>query len=82
MFVLCNICISSVESQKGIIAVQRCCVDNQKGAIAVHTTSVAIAPYLHRKIFELQNRPSGFELTILITSFVEWYIEIQPLAAL
>ena len=27
--------ISSVESQKGVIAVQRCSVENQKGAIAI-----------------------------------------------
>ena len=29
--------ISSVESQKGIIAVQRCFVENQKGTIAVQS---------------------------------------------
>ena len=29
--------ISSVESQKGIIAAQRCSVENQKGAIAVQS---------------------------------------------
>ena len=29
--------ISSVESQKGIIAIQRCSVENQKGAIAVQS---------------------------------------------
>ena len=28
-------CISSVESQKGIIADQRCSVENQKGAIDI-----------------------------------------------
>ena len=27
--------ISSVESQKGVIAVQRCSVENQKGTIAI-----------------------------------------------
>ena len=32
-----NLCISSVESQKGIIAIQRCSVENQKGAIAVQS---------------------------------------------
>ena len=31
----CIIDISSVESQKGVIAVQRCSVENQKGAIAI-----------------------------------------------
>ena len=30
-------CISSVESQKGVIAAQRCSVENQKGAIAVQS---------------------------------------------
>ena len=30
-------CISSVESQKGIIAAQRCPFENQKGAIAVQS---------------------------------------------
>ena len=29
--------ISSVESQKGIIIIQGCSVENQKGAIALHT---------------------------------------------
>ena len=29
--------ISSVESQKGVIAAQRCSVENQKGAIAVQS---------------------------------------------
>ena len=27
--------ISSVESQKGVITIQRCSIENQKGAIAV-----------------------------------------------
>ena len=31
------IIISSVESQKGVIAVQRCSIENQKGAIAVQS---------------------------------------------
>ena len=35
--------ISSVESQKGIIADQRCSIENQKGAIAILCT--AIAPF-------------------------------------
>ena len=30
-------CISSVESQKGIIAALRCSVENQKGTIAVQS---------------------------------------------
>ena len=30
-------CMSSVESQKGVIAAQRCSVENQKGAIAVQS---------------------------------------------
>ena len=30
-----HITISSVESQKGVIADQRCSVENQKGAIAI-----------------------------------------------
>ena len=30
-------CISSVESQKGVIAAQRCSVENQKGAIVVQS---------------------------------------------
>ena len=29
--------ISSVESQKGVIAAQRCSIENQKGAIAVQS---------------------------------------------
>ena len=32
---ICLYYISSVESQKGVIAVQRCFVENQKGAIAI-----------------------------------------------
>ena len=32
-----NLSMSSVESQKGVIAAQRCSVDNQKGAIAVQS---------------------------------------------
>ena len=35
--------ISSIESQKGVIAAQRCSVENQKGAIVVQ---MAIAPFL------------------------------------
>ena len=31
----CEKIISSVESQKGVIEVQRCSVENQKGAFAV-----------------------------------------------
>ena len=27
---------SSVESQKGVIEIQRCSVENQKGAVAIH----------------------------------------------
>ena len=36
--------ISSVESQKGAIADQRCSVENQKGAIAIDFYTV-IAPF-------------------------------------
>ena len=36
--------MSSVESQKGIIAAQRCSVENQKGRYR-YTKSMAIAPY-------------------------------------
>ena len=42
--------ISSVESQKGVIADQRCSVENQKGAIAID--------------FVQQQCPSGSQLTI------------------
>ena len=31
-----NMKLSLVESQKGVIAAQRCFVENQKGAIAIH----------------------------------------------
>ena len=37
--------ITSVEGQKGIITVQRCSLENQKGAIAVLVKSMAIAPF-------------------------------------
>ena len=37
--------ISSAEGQKGINAVQRCSVENQKSAITACTKSVAIAPF-------------------------------------
>ena len=33
----CDVIVSSVESQKGVIAAQRCSVENQKGAIAVQS---------------------------------------------
>ena len=37
--------LSSVESKKGVIAVQRCYVENQMGAIAVLAGFMAIAPF-------------------------------------
>ena len=43
--------ISSVESQKGVIAYQRCSVENQKGTIAID--------------FVQQQRPSGSQRNIL-----------------
>ena len=42
--------ISSVESQRGVIAAQRCSIENQKGAIAVQS--------------QWQRRPSGSQPTI------------------
>ena len=38
--------LPSVESQKGVINIQRCSIENQKGLIAVQSTkSMAIAPF-------------------------------------
>ena len=45
---------SSVESQKGIIAVQRCSLENQKGVIAVQSLWQLCPSCSQQNIFELQ----------------------------
>ena len=41
-----NACIvSSLESQKGALTIQRCSVKNQKGAIVIDIICTAIAPF-------------------------------------
>ena len=46
--------ILSVESQKGVIADQRCSVENQKGTIAIDLYSDGTLLVLNGNIFELQ----------------------------
>ena len=55
---------SSVESKKGINALQRCSVENQKGAIARLCTAIALfwLEGRYRKTLYIQQlRPSGSE---------------------
>ena len=46
--------ISSVESQKGVIADQRCSIENQKGAIAIDFVQQYRPSGSQQNIFELQ----------------------------
>ena len=46
--------ILSVESQKGVIADQRCSLENQKGAIATEFYSNSALLVLKQSMFELQ----------------------------
>ena len=60
-------CISSVESQKGVIASQRCSIENQKGTIARCTKSMAIAPFcmvLNGISLSCNNALLAFQMTI------------------
>ena len=47
-------CISSVESQKDVIAAQRCSVENLKGTIAIDFVQQYRPSGSQRNIFELQ----------------------------
>ena len=60
----CNY-ISSVESQKGVIAHQRCSVENRKGAIAID--------------FVQQYRPSGSQREHLRTAITPFWLSTDDL---
>ena len=70
--------MASVESQKGVNAVQRCSVDNQKGAIGVQSLMV-IAPFWFSKIHlglltRFSFQPTIRECDIYITTLVSTII--------